>query len=44
MGQGNTEFCDTRAAWRDLDEEMKERLRGVVVEHELVFSLSLFVL
>ncbi|KAH8895530.1 hypothetical protein GQ53DRAFT_804356 [Thozetella sp. PMI_491] len=41
VGKGTTEFADTRAAWNDLDEELKADLREVVVEHELWHSRRL---
>ncbi|QKX52951.1 uncharacterized protein TRUGW13939_00022, partial [Talaromyces rugulosus] len=34
-GQANTEFADTRQAWKDLSDTRKEELRGMIVEHEL---------
>ncbi|TVY14960.1 Alpha-ketoglutarate-dependent 2,4-dichlorophenoxyacetate dioxygenase [Lachnellula arida] len=40
-GQGNTEFADTRQAWREYPEAEKEKLRGYTVEHELWHSRKL---
>ncbi|TVY41296.1 Alpha-ketoglutarate-dependent,4-dichlorophenoxyacetate dioxygenase [Lachnellula occidentalis] len=40
-GQGNTEFADTRQAWADLPDAEKEKLRALVVEHDLWHSRKL---
>ncbi|TVY22772.1 Alpha-ketoglutarate-dependent 2,4-dichlorophenoxyacetate dioxygenase [Lachnellula hyalina] len=40
-GQGNTEFADTRRAWKDIPAVEKPKLRGLVVEHELWHSRKL---
>jgi len=38
---GNTEFSDSRSAYRDLPEEEKGKLRGLVAEHNLWHSRRL---
>ncbi|KAK2760546.1 alpha-ketoglutarate-dependent -dichlorophenoxyacetate [Colletotrichum kahawae] len=40
---GNTEFCDTRAAWDDLDEDLKEELleKNYVACHSILHSKKL---
>jgi len=38
---GNTKFADVRHAWRDLPEEKRAPLRGLVVEHDLWHSRKL---
>ena len=35
---GQTEFADMRAAYDALSEEMKQRLRGLVAEHAIMYS------
>jgi len=35
---GHTEFADMRAAYDALPEEMKQRLRGLVAEHAIMYS------
>ncbi len=35
---GQTEFADMRAAYDALSDEMKQRLRGLVAEHAIMFS------
>ena len=35
---GNTEFADMRAAYDALPEEVKQRLRGLVAEHAIMYS------
>ncbi|KAI1333868.1 putative alpha-ketoglutarate-dependent 2,4-dichlorophenoxyacetate dioxygenase [Xylariaceae sp. FL0016] len=41
VGEANTEFADTRQAWKDFPEEQKAQLRDLVVEHELWHSRRL---
>lgn len=38
---GGTEFCDTRAAYEALPEEMKAKLDGCVALHSIIYSRSL---
>jgi alpha-ketoglutarate-dependent 2,4-dichlorophenoxyacetate dioxygenase len=38
---GNTEFADLRAAYDDLDDEMKETIEGLVCEHSIFHSRGL---
>ncbi|OCB86047.1 alpha-ketoglutarate-dependent 2,4-dichlorophenoxyacetate dioxygenase [Sanghuangporus baumii] len=38
---GNTDFADVRRAYRDLPEERKAKLRGLVVKHDLWHSRQL---
>lgn len=40
-GEANTEFADTRRAWKDLPEEKKAELRDLISEHEWVLPLTL---
>ncbi len=35
---GNTEFADMRAAWDDLDAELKAELEPMICEHSLMYS------
>lgn len=35
---GNTEFADMRAAWDDLDGELKDEIKDMVCEHSLMYS------
>lgn len=35
---GETEFCDMRAAWEALDEDMRARIEPLVAEHSLAHS------
>ncbi len=37
-GVGNTEFCDMRAAYDDLDAATKARIEDLVTEHSLIYS------
>ena len=37
-GVGNTEFCDMRAAYDDLDAATKAKIEGLVTEHSLIYS------
>jgi alpha-ketoglutarate-dependent 2,4-dichlorophenoxyacetate dioxygenase len=37
-GVGNTEFCDMRAAYDDLDQATKTKIEDLVTEHSLIYS------
>lgn len=37
---GNTEFADMRAAWDELPEKMKLKVRDLICEHSVIFSRS----
>lgn len=37
-GGGETQFADTRLAWEELPEAMKERIEGLVAEHSIFCS------
>jgi len=38
---GNTEFADMRAAWDDLDEDIRQKCLGLVCEHSQLYSRGL---